>query len=124
MMVLELMVQVSFAPGAAFAAAAPTRACMLFGMAFMPAYLDYKMHNTPDIIEPRYYGLCNKNDEFEQNEKLQDDEKEGFNMENVHDNDGTDHNEFDDEQDEIQLSDTEEIRSPYSEDIEIGFDME
>mmetsp|Transcript_29463 Transcript_29463/g.45160 ORF Transcript_29463/g.45160 Transcript_29463/m.45160 type:complete len:349 (-) Transcript_29463:101-1147(-) len=57
MLVLQLMVQVSYAPGGELSGAAPSRACLMLGMAFMPAFLDSKMRNTPEELDASYYGL-------------------------------------------------------------------
>eukprot|EP00978_Attheya_sp_CCMP212_P032582 scaffold128046_cov54-Attheya_sp.AAC.1 len=57
MLVLELVVQVAYAPGPAMGGAAPTRACIIFGLAFMPAYLDDKTRMTPAELPPSYYSM-------------------------------------------------------------------
>ena len=46
--------QLSYAPGGDAAALAPTLACVYFGIAFMPAFLDWKMNNVPENLEGYY----------------------------------------------------------------------
>jgi hypothetical protein len=53
---LQIITQVSYSPGPAFAPAAPTIFCLSFGLNLMPAFLDFKMRNTPETILPEFYG--------------------------------------------------------------------
>jgi hypothetical protein len=54
---LQIITQVSYSMGMAFAPAAPTIFCLSFGLNLMPAFLDYKMRNTPENILPEFYGM-------------------------------------------------------------------
>ena len=56
-LVLMILSQVAYLPGGDQAAAAPSRACLTLGAHILPAYLDFMMRTTPDIIPPNYYGL-------------------------------------------------------------------
>ncbi|CAB9514248.1 expressed unknown protein [Seminavis robusta] len=49
------VVQISYLPEGMLAPTAPTLAAMSFGIIFMPAYLDYKMRNTPVRMDDNYY---------------------------------------------------------------------
>lgn len=49
------IVQISYLPNGMLAPAAPTIAALSFGVLFMPAYLDYKMRNTPIRIDENYF---------------------------------------------------------------------
>ena len=51
MMPMQVLSQVAYAPGDAAAAAAPTLGCIYFGMAFMPASLDWKLNAVPGDLE-------------------------------------------------------------------------
>jgi hypothetical protein len=53
--VLQVIVQIGYAPGATLAAATTTVLALSFGLNLMPAYLDQKMHTVPEVIEPSYY---------------------------------------------------------------------
>jgi hypothetical protein len=52
---LQIITQVSYSAGGAFAPAAPTIFCLSFGLNLMPAFLDFKMRNTPETILPEFY---------------------------------------------------------------------
>jgi len=54
MISMQNLSQISYAPGGEAAALAPTLACVYFGIAFMPAFLDWKMNHVPENLE-RYY---------------------------------------------------------------------
>jgi hypothetical protein len=54
---LQIITQVSYSVGPTFAPAAPTIFCLSFGLNLMPAFLDYKMRNTPETILPEFYGM-------------------------------------------------------------------
>lgn len=51
MISMQILSQIAFAPGGTAAAAAPTLGCVMFGISFMPAFLDWKMRNVPDNLE-------------------------------------------------------------------------
>uniref|UniRef100_A0A7S2UB49 Uncharacterized protein n=1 Tax=Attheya septentrionalis TaxID=420275 RepID=A0A7S2UB49_9STRA len=81
MLVLELMVQVAYAPGPMMGGAAPTRACIIFGLAFMPAYLDAKTRTTPAELPPSYYSMEDTSSDMDKNDdekiqNFQDEDKE------------------------------------------------
>lgn len=54
MISMQILSQVAYAPGGTAAAAAPTLACIYFGIAFMPAFLDWKMRTVPNDLEGYY----------------------------------------------------------------------
>jgi hypothetical protein len=57
---MQDLVQISLLPEGMLASAAPTLAALSFGINFMPAFLDYKMRNTPlEIHEYYYFGPDN-----------------------------------------------------------------
>ena len=56
-LVLMIIVQISYLPGGALAAAAPSRACLTMGAHVLPAFLDFKMRSTPANLPPNYFGL-------------------------------------------------------------------
>jgi hypothetical protein len=81
MLVLELMVQIAYAPGPMMGGAAPTRACIIFGLAFMPAYLDAKTRTTPAELPPSYYSMEDTSSDMDKNDdekiqNFQDEDKE------------------------------------------------
>lgn len=55
--VLMVVVQVSYLPGGQLAAAAPSRACLTLGAHVLPAFLDFKMRSTPELLPADYYAL-------------------------------------------------------------------
>lgn len=55
--VLQVLVQVSYAPGGTAAAAAPSQTMITLGISVIVAYLDFKMRITPDALPRNYYGL-------------------------------------------------------------------
>ena len=55
-LVLQIVVQPSYLADIGATRAPPELAAFAFGMNFMPAYLDSKGQELPDIIEPDYYG--------------------------------------------------------------------
>jgi len=55
---MQIITQPGSLPGGAAAANAPTVAAFAFGLNFMPAYLDSKARNTPDVLGPEYYGIA------------------------------------------------------------------
>jgi hypothetical protein len=55
---LQIITQVSYSVGMTHAPAAPTFFCLSFGLNLMPAFLDFKMRNTPEtILLPEFYGM-------------------------------------------------------------------
>jgi len=56
-LVLMILVQVAYLEGGALAPAAPSRACLTLGAHVLPAFLDFKMRSTPDVLPDDYYGL-------------------------------------------------------------------
>lgn len=56
---LMIITQVSWAPGGAMAAAAPSIACLTFGAHVLPAFLDFKARTTPEVLPADYYGMGN-----------------------------------------------------------------
>lgn len=54
MISMQNLSQISYAPGGEAAALAPTLACVYFGIAFMPAFLDWKMNHVPDNLDCYY----------------------------------------------------------------------
>jgi hypothetical protein len=54
MISMQNLSQISYAPGGEAAALAPTLACVYFGIAFMPAFLDSKMNHIPDNLDGYY----------------------------------------------------------------------
>ena len=54
MISMQNLSQISYAPGGDAAALAPTLGCMYFGIAFMPAFLDWKMNHVLENIEGYY----------------------------------------------------------------------
>lgn len=73
MLSMQVLTQVGYAPEGMFAPAAPTIACLSFGISIMPAYLDYKMRNTPEVLPDDYYGA----DTTEAKEEMPLDEEVG-----------------------------------------------
>jgi len=61
-LVLMILVQVAYLPGNTMAAAAPGRACFTLGAHLLPAFLEYKMRSTPEILPLDYYGLGGEDD--------------------------------------------------------------
>jgi hypothetical protein len=57
--VLMIVVQISYLPGGALAAAAPSRSCLTLGAHVLPAFLDFKARSTPENLPENYYGLTN-----------------------------------------------------------------
>ena len=55
-LVLQIVVQPSYLADLGATRAPPELAAFAFGMNFMPAYLDSKGQELPNIIEPEYYG--------------------------------------------------------------------
>lgn len=55
-MALQVIGQACWLPGSVGASLAPIVAAFSIGQTMMPAYLDYKMRNTPLTIEASYYG--------------------------------------------------------------------
>lgn len=55
-LVLQDLVQISYAPGGMLAPVAPTVAAFTLGLSLMPAYLDHKMVSLPEEFEEGYYG--------------------------------------------------------------------
>jgi hypothetical protein len=53
---LMIVTQISYLPGGALAAAAPSRGCLTLGIHIMPAFLDYKSRSTPEELTSDYYG--------------------------------------------------------------------
>ena len=54
MISMQDLSQFAYAPGGEAAALAPTLACVYFGIAFMPAFLDWKMNTVPENLEGYY----------------------------------------------------------------------
>lgn len=54
MISMQDLSQFAYAPGGESAALAPTLACVYFGIAFMPAFLDWKMNTVPENLEGYY----------------------------------------------------------------------
>jgi hypothetical protein len=54
---LTILTQIAYQPGASYAAAAPSRSCLMIGASLMPALLDYKARHTPEELDGDYYGL-------------------------------------------------------------------
>merc|ERR1712070_305426 len=54
MISMQDLSQVAYAPGGEAAALAPSLACVYFGLAFMPAFLDWKMNTVPENLEGYY----------------------------------------------------------------------
>ena len=54
MISMQNLSQISYAPGGETAALAPTLGCVYFGIAFMPAFLDWKMNHIPENLEGYY----------------------------------------------------------------------
>jgi hypothetical protein len=54
---LQVMVQIGYAPGTALAGAVPSVTAMTLGLNIMPAYLDWKYRVTPRRIRSKYYDL-------------------------------------------------------------------
>lgn len=67
-LVLMIIVQISYLPGGALAAAAPSRACLTMGAHVLPAFLDYKMRSTPEVLPRNYYGLDGVTKDVDQTE--------------------------------------------------------
>jgi hypothetical protein len=72
---LQIITQVSYSVGGTFAPAAPTVFCLSFGLNLMPAFLDFKMRNTPETILPEFYGLEGNASETGAQDDLEDTEK-------------------------------------------------
>uniref|UniRef100_A0A7S1GQX7 Uncharacterized protein n=1 Tax=Cyclophora tenuis TaxID=216820 RepID=A0A7S1GQX7_CYCTE len=64
-LVLMIIVQISYLPGNTQAAAAPSRACLTLGAHVLPAFLDFKMRTTPEVLPMDFYGLDVVNDDDE-----------------------------------------------------------
>jgi len=54
MICMQDLSQFAYAPGDEWASTAPSLACVYFGLAFMPAFLDWKMNTVPDNLEGYY----------------------------------------------------------------------
>ncbi|KAL3781848.1 hypothetical protein ACHAWO_009214 [Cyclotella atomus] len=54
MISMQNLSQIAYAPGGEAAALAPTLACVYFGIAFMPAFLDWKMNRIPENLDGYY----------------------------------------------------------------------
>jgi hypothetical protein len=54
---LQIITQVSYSKGGMFAPAAPTIFCLSFGLNLMPAFLDFKVRNTPETMLPEFYDM-------------------------------------------------------------------
>jgi hypothetical protein len=61
---LQIITQISYPAGGAFAPAAPTIFCLSFGLNLMPAFLDYKMRNTPETTL-EFYDMDGSSGELE-----------------------------------------------------------
>jgi len=57
-LVLMIITQFSLSPGAGYAAAAPSVACLTLGAHVLPAFLDYKARTTPDVLSSAYFGIA------------------------------------------------------------------
>jgi hypothetical protein len=62
-LVLMTLVQTSYAPGGAFAQAAPTIANLIFGVHLVPIYMDYMGRSVPDDDVLGYYKINSVMDE-------------------------------------------------------------
>lgn len=65
---LQVLVQVGYAPGPTFSGAAPTVTAFTVGLNLMPAYLDYKARNAPDMIGDDYYDGAESTGDFKKEE--------------------------------------------------------
>ena len=54
---MQNLSQIAYAPGGMAAPMAPSVTMLTLGLNVFPAYLDYKMRNTPDVLPEGYYGL-------------------------------------------------------------------
>lgn len=57
MLSMQVITQVGYAPGGDLAPAAPTIACLSVGLCALPAFLDFKMRNLPELLPADYYGI-------------------------------------------------------------------
>jgi hypothetical protein len=57
MVSMQILTQVSYAPGGMAAAAAPSQTMLTMGVCMIVAYLDFKMRTTPQEIPADYYGI-------------------------------------------------------------------
>lgn len=69
MISMQILSQIAYAPEGTAAAAAPTLACVYFGITFMPAFLDWKMNNVPDNLEGYYEAVVEKDEMILEMEK-------------------------------------------------------
>jgi hypothetical protein len=65
---MQILTQVSYAPGGMAAAAAPSQTMLTMGICVIVAYLDFKMRTTPEEIPADYYGLKGYSGEKENSE--------------------------------------------------------
>lgn len=56
-MVLQILLQPSYATGSEFDAEGATYAAVYVGFFVMPAWLDYMVRHTPNRVDPAYFGL-------------------------------------------------------------------
>lgn len=56
-MLLQIIVQPSYAKGDAYDAEGATFACVYLGFFIIPVWLDYRVRVTPAIISPEYYAI-------------------------------------------------------------------
>ena len=84
---MQILSQVAYAPGGTAAAAAPTLACVYFGLSLMPAFLDWKMNNTPNNLEGYYDDVLEPKQELflEMEQSIKQSNSNDYNFETSND---------------------------------------
>jgi len=84
---MQILAQVAYAPGGTAAAAAPSLACVYFGLSLMPAFLDWKMNHVANDLEGYYDDLLEPKQELflEMEQSIKKNNSNDYNFETTND---------------------------------------